>query len=171
MIILQTTDFEEGFYKIPSDQFTQGEIQEAIDTYEQSSLACLLGVDLANTFVANLLNGEPQDQIYKDIYDAFVREINDCKIVSQGIKNYLKGIIYWQVMRDKNYTSTESGNVVMANENSELLDFENNERISERRFNVSKFTADAIQFYICDNLDIYPEYNGETVKIKYSILL
>lgn len=170
-MIVKVTDFEVGFYRIPTTQYTQSKLVNAINKYEPIYLAYLLGVELSVLFRADLVNDVPVTQIYIDIYNDFIKEIN-CEInTSIGIKNMLVGFIYYEVMKDTNYVVTEGGNVSNSKENSKLLEYHNNIRLAEIRFNESKFSADSIQNYICDNNTIYPTYNGKTIKIEFSLIL
>lgn len=170
-MIINASDFQSGFYRIPTTQYTEDALTEAIETYEKAYLLCLLGVELGDLFIADLNNGVPQTQRFIDIFEPFVKEIHCKKWVSQGIKKFLLGAVYWEIMNDRNWVPTEGGNVSNKKENSELINFDNNIRIAEKRFNESKFTADAIQMFICDESETYPEYNGEHFKVKYSALI
>lgn len=171
MIVLETSDFEEGFYRIPFSEYTEVSLQEVINDKEEYYLSMLLGIELKDLFVADLSGGVPVSAIYLDIFNPFIKDINECKYQSLGIKTMLKGFIYWEYMREANYKVSESANLSVLNENSSALEFENNEILAEKRYNRSKFTGDAIQQFICDNDDVYPTYDGEEFRIKYSLVI
>lgn len=171
-MIVQSIDFQQGFYRIPTTQYTQGELVSAINKYEPIYLAYLLGVELSELFIADLDgNGVPQTQRFIDIYEEFIKEIH-CKIENSiGIKKMLIGFIYYEVMINRNYVPTEGGNVASLKENANLLSYHNNSRVAEIRFNESKFSADSIQRYICDNIETYPEYEGKKIEIQFNALI
>ena len=171
-VIINETDFEEeGFYRIPSDQYSESGLTEAIALHEEAYLSCLLGVELYQLFKDDLSGQVPQDPIYEDIFNPFITEIDDQVIQSEGMKNMVKGFIYWEVMKDRSYVTKESGNHTMDNENAQNLSSYNNAMVSEKRFNRGRRSAMAIQQFICEYPEVYPTYNGKEFIIKYSAIL
>ena len=119
-------------------------------------------------FIADLDgNGVPQTQIYLDIYNAFYTDYNNCQIKSDGMLEMLKGFIYYEYVRDGNFFNTISGTVKNTFANSEMArtaEFGLNER-----YNVALQSFDAIQWFICQNEEDYPTYNG--IKLDVQIWL
>ncbi len=157
-----------GYYKISGNTYSEIELQTYIDNIEPKVLRSLLGCELYDLFVADLDgNGVPQTQIYLDIYNAFYTDYNNCQIKSDGMLEMLKGFIYYEYVRDGNFFNTISGTVKNTFVNSEMArtaEFGLNER-----YNVALQSFDAIQWFICQNEENYPTYNG--VKLDVQIWL
>ena len=82
--ILALTDFESGEYTIPQDCYS--DIQPYLDKYEKKYLIELLGCDLYALFIADLVAGVPQTQIYIDIFNEICED--NCGTIqrSEGMK-------------------------------------------------------------------------------------
>ena len=115
--IIQISDFT-GRYNISSNAFKDAETQDYLDHYEKQYLTELLGVELYDLFIADLVNGVPQTQIYIDIFNSFAVDRNSCIIKSDGIKELLRGFIFFELMRKVGAKRTISGNTRNLSDNS-----------------------------------------------------
>ena len=161
MSIVLNTDFK-GKYEIAIDQFNETDIDIYIAKYEKKFLIQLLGASLYTTFVADLVNGVPVTAIYLSIFNSFqIDSTTESINVSNGMKEMLKGFIYYHYLLDGPLKSTTVGVVVQKNETSD------NVGITNSRYNESVDTFKAIQSYINDNSVSYPTYNGQELKYNY----
>lgn len=162
------TDFGKGKYELHSGMYQQTTINEYIDKYERQYLVKLLGADLFNLFVADLVNGVPQTTKYLKIYNPFEYDDALCWItISEGMVNMIKGFIYFQYLKDQTNQVAVSGNVRPLGENSENVSTLNT--MIYTRYNESVKTYKAIQRYICDNSSDYLDYNGIGLRLSYWI--
>lgn len=156
--ILALTDFEVGEYMIPGDCYSEAKFQTYLDKYEKRYLIELLGCDLYALFIADLVAGVPQTQIYLDIYNEICEDNNNTIQRSEGMKTMLIELVYFYLVRDlavKKSTVGVGFNVNEVTEGPTYSGFNIVEAFNEgaRNYNV-------IQWYICDNSADYPDYNG-----------
>lgn len=163
-LIITTEDFESGKFTISTNKYTTTDINDYIDIFERNYLEDLLGVDLANLFIADLVNGEPQTPIYQDIFNRLSFD-SDCWVKrSEGIKSMLQAFIWCEYVKDDNVRHTISGTVENNQEVSRLVSFRNAQ--FTERYNFAINTYNVIQLYILANEVDYPDYNGQTKKRK-----
>jgi len=170
MSILNITysDFGKGKFELHHGMYEQAKIQAYIDKYERQYLVKLLGVELFNLFVADLVSGVPQTAIYTKIYEAFEYDNVNCNIyISEGIIDMIKGFVYYQYLKDLTNNVAVSGNVRPMGENSENVSTLNS--MIYTRYNDSVRTYKAIQHYICDYSTDYLTYNGIGIRTAYWI--
>ena len=122
--IVQITNFDAGRFKIPTTSFQDASLQDYIDKYERHYLLRLLGVDLYNSFIADLVAGVPQDADYVAFYEPFVDETSGENCESQGMVEMVKAFIYFHYYRDTIVQLTTVGPKRSKGENSENLDKE-----------------------------------------------
>lgn len=163
MSIVVNTDFV-GKYQITKNQFNTTKINEYIEKYEKLYLLYLLGSDLYDLFIADFWESEPVSPIYTDIFEPFHMDIDGCLVISDGIKEMLKGFIYYWIIKEGIQMQTASGSVKPQGENGSIVGL-TQDTIS--RFNNSVDTAKAIQDYIQDNNGDYPDFNGVEIKYEY----
>jgi len=160
------SDFGKGKFELHHGMYEQTKIQAYIDKYERQYLVKLLGVELFNEFVADLVAGVPQSAIYTKIYESFEYDNVDCYIhISEGMIDMIKGFVYYQYLKDLTNTVAVSGNVRPMGENSENVSTLNS--MIYTRYNDSVRTFKAIQYYICDNSSDYLKYNGMSIGLAY----
>lgn len=148
--------------------YEQAKIQAYIDKYERQYLVKLLGVELFNLFVADLVGGVPQAAIYTKIYEAFEYDNVNCNIyISEGMIDMIKGFVYYQYLKDLTNNVAVSGNVRPMGENSENVSTLNS--MIYTRYNDSVRTYKAVQHYICDYSTDYLTYNGIGIGTAYWI--
>ena len=170
--ILTIDDFENGRYKIPVNQSQETDLNDKIKFVEDNYLPCLLGVELYDLFIIDYFTtpivNEPTEARFKKIFDTFNYQNDGCDLIVQsgGIKDLLKGIIYYLYTRDEVTRITTVG--------IKKTDSENSQNISaikhdiNARYNDSIKTYKAIQFYICDTVEFdYPEFKGIDKKINH----
>ena len=164
-------DFNTGKYKIAQDNFSQATLTAYITKFEKRYLQDLMGIVLYDAFVADLSSNVPQTQRFEDIYNEFAEDDDGLvsglsgmassgnKIVrSEGIKEMLKGFIFFEYNRDLPVKNTMTGNVQEDNENSKVLT-SLKAGITEK-YNEAIATYKAIQWKLEDESATYPEYNG-----------
>jgi len=171
VIILQTTDFSKGFYALSQTDFTEAGLQTYIDDNEEALLCKLLGVELADLFVADLVDGVPQTQRFIDIFNKFKIQPDECIFISKGMKIMLEGFMYYIYIINENVVPRDTGVVTPKNENSDITPGGALYRNADKRWNDSVITAEAIQAFICEDLTTYPEFKGERFTAKYAGIL
>lgn len=170
MSILNITynDFGKGKFELHHGMYEQAKIQAYIDKYERQYLVKLLGVELFDLFVADLVGGVPQSAIYTKIYNPFEYDNVNCTIyISEGMLDMVKGFVYYQYLKDLTNNVALTGNVRPMGENSENVSTLNS--MIYTRYNDSVRTYNAIQHYMCDFSSDYLKYNGMSIGMAYWI--
>lgn len=161
MSVLNITynNFGKGKYELHKGMYEQDKINAYIDKYEKLYLIQLLGAELYNEFVNDLVAGVPQTQKFIDIFNSFEVDRNGCElIISEGMVEMIRGFIYFEYLKDQINQVWVAGNVKPKGENSENISTLNQQIYT--RYNGSMNTYRAIQQYICDRLSTYPNWNG-----------
>ena len=159
-LILQPSDFI-GKYKIVKNGYTQSDLQDFIDIYESQYLKKLLGCELYALFIADLVSGVPQTPIYLTIFNPICEDYNCSIIESNGMKEMLKALIYFEYGRDSDNDITMSGNTRSSSDNST--------KPTQITAGLYKFYNRGINSYcgiqelIHRNSTDYPTYNGQTL--------
>ena len=157
-----------GFYHISQTCFDK--LDNYIERFEKCFLQDLLGCDLAELFIADLdADGVPQTQRFLDIYNEVCIDISkssisiDCnrKCKSAGMKDMMTALLYFMYNRDHYIMNTSVGKTINDSEVSQnvlggLLASDNYER-----WNKGIDSWKCIQYFICKNRSVYPEFNGE----------
>jgi len=168
-IILQIEDFETGWFTTPLATKQETAMQEVIDDVECEYLPQLLGVELYVLFMADLdPQGVPQAQKYKDIYNKFQVQIDDCGTnriyQSLGLKKILKAIVYYLYQRDTYTRATDNGPKRTRSENSDPIRKVDHDIFSRWNRAVKWWTA--IQYRMeTEDPDNYPEYDGKPLEL------
>jgi hypothetical protein len=130
-MILSINDFV-GKYQLSTGMYDQAKLQDYINRYEPRYLKELLGVSLYNDFMADLLNNAPQSPNFQVIFNPLSEDMGYNfyyfngiyegvnQIDSEGIKEMLKGFVYFEYAKDLVNTMTPFGNVKQVSENSEV---------------------------------------------------
>jgi len=169
MSLLQTSDFV-GAVSLSQNEFDAVKLQLYIDRFEVRYLTDLLGCDMYDDFVADLIptpavpTSAPTDAKFTAIFNPFcIDEQPDtgCQHVSEGIKEMLKFFIYFEWARDNQYTMAITGATKNTFSNAEIATII--ETRATENYNLAIKTYQAIQWYIDDenpnNYD-YSNYNG-----------
>ncbi len=162
-IIINTSDFT-GKFLVAKNNYNI--LDEYIDRYEEKYLKELLGITLYNLFIADF--GLPsQAAIYGLLYDAFDEDDIDSGRIhsSRGIKDMMIGFIYFEYMREQNIKPTNTGLVIGQAENSGPAKIDDN--FIYDRYNSSIESYCAIQWFINEHDDDYPDYNGQCKRIAH----
>lgn len=160
--IVKTTDFT-GKYAITQNQFNTTKLQAFIDKYELLYIYDLLGVTLGNLFYNDIAVSTflpPVTAKYATLFNAIYSDSdNFCgQIRSEGVKEMLKGFIYWEFVKAQKAKNTITGTVVGQNEVSRETDW--NETEIYNNYNQAVMTYRSIQRYISENPSDYTEYKG-----------
>lgn len=166
-MFLETSDFV-GKYKIAKDCYSKELLEQYIEKYEERYLQDLMGCKLYDEFVADLNDDEPalpQSNRFRKIYEKFCVE-DSCGIAyrSDGIKEMLKGFVYYHFVLDQKFKNGINGTIV--NETSFSRDIAIAKSTIEDRYNLSVESYVSIQLYIHDSID-YPEFNGVKKKMSF----
>ena len=178
MSILVPSDFV-GKVAITQDDITAVKIQRYIDELEVQYLDDLLGCELSTLLIADLAlppAGEPTAQRFKDIFDKFCIDITGLVFPfpwshdffeffvehrqnrSRGIKEMLKGFIYFEYVRDQPIINSSVGMTRSKGVASDVIGSLNNGIVFG--FNNALKDYWNIQFFINENLTTYSEFNG-----------
>lgn len=178
MSILVPSDFI-GKVAITQNDIDTVKLQVYIDELEVQYLDDLLGCELSTLLIADLalpITGEPTAQRFKDIFNKFCIDISGFVFSSpwhheffeffvehrqnrsRGIKEMLKGFIYYEYVRDQQQINSSIGITKSKGIASDLVSSVNNGIAF--RYNDSIVDYWNIQFFINENLSVYSEYNG-----------
>ena len=157
--IIDLSDFKQGRYKVNQSDFTESDLTWYINEMETKYLVSLLGVELYNLFIADLFQGNPQDQRFIDIYNAFNYDKYGEVVTSQGLIEMLKGFIFCEFTREQNFDNSINGNTQKRYEIGDTVTARKNGLMMKYNASIKNYCA--IQRYICDNKDSYPEFNGQ----------
>lgn len=158
--IVTFSDYLEGTVTLQQDSTTQARLEAIRDEYQDGYIYQLLGADLGTLFLTDLNgSGVPQTARFTALYNAFVED-DECEGIkrSQGIKFFIKNLIWFHFARINNTRVTAAGNVSHLAENAEPAF---NGKYYAHLYNQSIDTGKAIQWYIHQNSEDYPEYNGQ----------
>lgn len=163
MSILKTSDFENGRYKIPLNPTQQTkDLPEYITDVENEYLVLLFGVELYDLFIIDLglpVVGDPTDPRFAKVFDPFNEQTDTNLIISKGIKEMLKGFVYYLYVRDIITRVTTIGAEMPESVNAETISGIKHDITS--RFNEAVDEFKTLQFYMtCVNPDDYPEFAG-----------
>lgn len=159
-MIINVSDFT-GKYALSKGMFTESKLLEYIERYQDRYLMELLGIELFNSFKNDLVNDVPLSPNFKKIYDPFAEDVDILVsrfyrgfsysgiLISNGMKDMLKGFIYYEYAKDLVNQMTPFGNTKPQSENSDIA----NTLFSMmyNRYNESIVTYQAIQDYIILN--------------------
>lgn len=139
-----------GFHLLQSNCYGYSKLQAYMDRYEEHYLKLLLGSELYPLFINDLLNGVPQDTEYLELFNPFCETVSNChcnneEIISKGIKDMITGFVYYNFVHGNQMKQTPVGTTVKKTHNSINVDFLNNERDAEDRWNEAVGTFKAIR--------------------------
>jgi hypothetical protein len=153
MITINNTDFY-GKFELTIGEFTGQKLTDYINRYQNEFTIELLGVELYDLYLANSTDPE-----FVIIEDPLIFQSNCGKIYkSQGMKDMLKGFIFFMYGRDLPTQQTVTGAVKQSSENS--MHPSNVNALLWQRYNESVTSYEAIQAYIRENSDVYPTFRG-----------
>ena len=128
-MILSIQDFT-GKYQVSHGMYDQAKLQDYINRYEPRYLKELFGVTLYNDFQSDLLNNVPQSPNFLVLFNPLSEDMGYNfyyfngiyegvnQLDSEGIREMLKGFIYFEYVKDLSNQITPIGLVKPDNENS-----------------------------------------------------
>ncbi len=128
-MILSIQDFT-GKYQVSTGMYDQARLQDYINRYEPRYLKELFGISLYNDFQSDLVNNVPQSPNFLTLFNPLSEDLGYNfyyfngiyeginQIDSEGIKEMLKGFIYFEYVKDLSNQITPIGLVKPDNENS-----------------------------------------------------
>lgn len=166
MAIVLNSDFV-GKYELSLTAYNTPLIDSYINKYEKQYLIKLLGKELYDLFIDDLVSGVPQSAIYTKIYNELcVSTFCEGVISSKGIKEMLIGFIYYHYTLDNEEIQTPTGTKRLKSENSDNVTISS---LNYSRFNDNVESFQTIQYYIQENSSDYPTFNGSEIRLKYSL--
>lgn len=167
-MIVSVADFKAGKFELHTGMYDQARIQDYIDLYEKPYLIKLLGAELFDEFEAdfNAGGGTPTEARFQKILDPFHEDYNFQVIISEGMKEMLLGLIYFEYAKDQMNQITPIGNVKPIGENSKDISTLN--AMYYTRYNRSVKTWRAIQCYMYwVKSEDYDKRNGQPLQYAY----
>lgn len=160
-LIIVKADFIGNYDLVKS---ANDKIDSFIAKYEKNLLNDLLGSELFELFEADVTSYEPVTDRFLTIFNPIKTKQNGVEIQSDGIKEMLLGLIYFEYERKNRYKTSNSGPVKnitdSANSDIDLSHLYN-------FYNDAIHTYKSIQYYISVNRTIYPEFNGLNKEFSY----
>ena len=166
-----------GTVTITKNKYDQADLQDYLDELEPLYLKDLLGCELYELFIADLDgDGVPQTERFTKIYDAFCYDLNNIwypygwnklhynyyilnqQNRSRGIIAMLKGFMFFEYTRDQAKLNSSIGTSTSDGVASTLRTALNTSAV--KNYNKALVDYWNIQYYICKNSEIYPEYEG-----------
>lgn len=158
-----TEDFKSGPLRVAFNNLSEQNLQGVIDATERVLLPAVLGAELSKLLIADYdpLTGFTE-QRFTDIFEPFKVDHEKELVISEGIKQMLMLMIYFEYVRYQPIQNRETGNTTATNENSVQVSGIGSGLYL--RYNESVKTAHAIQWMI-NQSDLYPEYNGQCLNL------
>lgn len=146
-----------GQYSINRNKHNTNDIQTCIDSVEETILLELFGVEFKTIVLDGVDNGV---LIYEKLFNPFnYQDSRDRIWQSKGIKEMLLGFVYFEWFATHSVAVVLDGQRENESENSKSAS--SLKANNEKRYNDAVKTYRAIQAYINNNLDIYPEFKGK----------
>ena len=150
-MIITISDFT-GKYQLSTGMYDAVKLQDYIDKYEKRYLIELFGANLYTEFESDLVANVPQSPNFLKVFNPFYENLTYRQlIISEGIKEMLKGFIYFEYSKDLINQMTPYGNVRPISENSEPVSTLYS--MIYARYNEAIKTYKAIQTYIQVNFN------------------
>jgi len=162
--------YKNGIVQITTDINTEKILNANINKYEPQYLQYLLGSELYDLFLLDLdSNQSPQSTRFQEIYNPFVKyTANDSLMYNSiGFIELIKRVVNFYTMRQLNGVNTPNGSSIPNQETSRKNYTINNIVL----YNEAISSIHAIQYYILENTDIYPEFKGVQINKIDNFLL
>ena len=176
MSLTKPSDYK-GLIAISQNRYDDEKLQLFLDELEGQCLTDLLGCDLYALFVADLVLGVPQSARFLAIYNIISIDVEGFSVGdwyydyynfycsnkqnrSRGMLAMLKGFMFFEYVRIQQQTNSSIGTNKSVGVASELVSPPNTSAITN--YNKSILDYWNIQYYIKENSDTYPEFNGLT---------
>ena len=151
-MFLTVNDFT-GKYQLSTGMYDVTKLQDYIDKYEKRYLIELFGANLYDEFMSDLdIQNVPQSPNFLKVFNPFYENVTLRQlIISEGIKEMLKGFVYFEYSKDLINQMTPYGNVRPISENSEPVSTLYS--MIYARYNEAIKSYKAIQLYIQINMN------------------
>jgi len=159
--LTKLSDFEVGRFALPQSSITSKNLISIIGDVEEVELCNLLGFELSELLISDLDGtNTPVNQRFTKIFYKFFEKSSICseKMVSAGIVDMLKGFVFFYYGRTLNVRLSMNGAITAESENAESRPANHSQL--RANYNKSVKTFKAIQAYVKENEDIYPEFDG-----------
>ena len=159
--LVQTSDFKNDPWKIPLNPDQDGDLQAVIDEVENEYIPKMFGKSLADLFIIDwdTLPVGPIDARFVFIYEPFTYQDNSCFLQSDGMKDMIRGIVYYLYIRDKLTRVTTVGVKRTKSSNSDNVSGTHID--INRRYNSAINSFQTMQYYMaCVDSTLYPEFEG-----------
>ncbi len=162
-LVITDYDFDEGKYVINDNDITRHDLKEYINDYERKFIYQLLGIELGDLFIADLNQDAkiPTTPRFAKIFSPLYFKSSYCHrlMQSKGMIDVLKGLVYTEFVKEQNFKNNFNGNSQNLFESGENVPAYKNGVIIKHNQALDSYNA--IQQYICDNKEEYPEFDGE----------
>lgn len=150
-MFLTVQDFT-GKYQLSTGMYDVTKLQDYIIRYEKRYLIELFGAKLYDEFISDLVLNIPKSPNFLKVFNPFYENVTLRQlIISEGIKEMLKGFIYFEYSKDLINQMTPYGNVRPISENSEPVSTLYS--MIYARYNEAIRSYKAIQTYILTNMN------------------
>lgn len=155
MAILSASDFTSGVTKIAGNQFSSANINASIDeNWEQLQIKRMLGSTEGQSFIDDLVDGEPQTAKYVTIFNEFLFNYGNIPYECIGIKEILKRLFYCEYLRQQENINTGLGNKIGVSEASNDLFI----HAGHTLWNEAAANVDNLQGYCRIESDTYTDF-------------
>lgn len=161
-MFLTPSDFV-GKFELHKGMYSQPNLIDYIDRYERKYLIDLFGAKLFDEFIADLdpVTMEPLSPSFQFLFNPFQSDVTlHHTLISDGIRDMLKGFVYFEYQKDLINQPSSIGNVIPQNENSRVVSTLYSTMYG--RYNDSIKTFNAIRDFILLNR---PLKTGQIVEI------
>ncbi len=161
MSVIKTSDFATAPYLIPVNPNQTLDLQNFIDKEQEDRLLELFGVELYDLFIADLVADAPTSARFIKVFDSFYEQTgcNNTLIKSDGIKEMLKGFVYYAYLRQRVTRVDTTGISMVLSENNEPVSAIYHD--ITRRYNEAIETFKVIRYYMINvDASTYPEFKG-----------
>jgi hypothetical protein len=156
MAFVDVSNFASGFNKVAYNEQTIADLSSFITDKEDLILTELFGEELYSAFKVGVSGSVTK---YLKLKNPFIDQLQSCRVIqSKGVAEMLAGFIYFDYSRFQATAPTVFGRVTPKGENSNVATF--NVGLITEKYSKALDTYEAIQLYILDNLNLYPEFNG-----------
>jgi hypothetical protein len=156
MAFVDVSNFASGFNKVAYNEQTIADLSSFITDKEDLILTELFGEELYSAFKVGVSGSVTK---YLKLKNPFIDQLQSCRVIqSKGVAEMLAGFIYFDYSRFQATAPTVFGRVTPKGENSNVASF--NVGLITEKYSKALDTYEAIQLYILDNLNLYPEFNG-----------
>jgi len=168
MAFIESSDLA-GYYKIAQDTYNAAISQRVIGEMRDPLIRRIFGAVMGNEIITYIdtIPTPPTNEEFDNVINAFQIDLECGEMIeSIGMKKVLLGFIFYQRQCDmKSQASSVGGEERPSTENSTIDRLPASKLI--QRYNDSVRSIYAIQRYICENGEDYPDYNGQEFLLNY----